>query len=108
MTWKGRWRNQYGSISRSPMTPTTRSSADFEQRWRTAGFYGQTIAMLGVHHGDCMSVASAGRTPAGDAVISYTGLLRNGKMETLWFVCADASSRRGWALALPTVPAAGE
>src|SRR5688572_22780355 len=44
--------------------------------------------MLGVHYGDCISVSGGGRTPAGDAVLCCTGLLSNGKLETLWFVAA--------------------
>lgn len=91
LTWTGKWRNQYGSV----LEITDDSDGQIIGSFRTAlddsGFHGQTIPMFGVHQGDCISVAGGGRTAAGDAVVSYTGLLRNGKMETLWFLVADAA-----------------
>jgi len=53
--------------------------------------YGQEIPVVGIHQGDCISFVAGGKTPAGDAAVSYTGLARDGKMETMWFVVADAA-----------------
>jgi hypothetical protein len=38
---------------------------------------------------------AAALPPVGDARVSYTGLLRDGKMEALWFVAADAAIKAG-------------
>jgi hypothetical protein len=91
MAWKGKWRNQYGSILEITDDADQRIVGTFRTALNDSGFRGQTIAMLGVHQGDCISVSGGGRTPAGDAVVCYAGLLRDGKMETLWFVCADSA-----------------
>jgi hypothetical protein len=89
--WIGKWRNQYGSI----LEVTEQSSRELKGAFRTAlpdsGFYGQVVPLVGVHQGDCISLAGGGKTAAGDAIVSYTGLLRDGRMETLWYVVADAA-----------------
>jgi hypothetical protein len=41
------------------------------------------------HQGNCIGVVATGPSAAGDRVVSYTGLLRHGKMETGRFVVAD-------------------
>jgi hypothetical protein len=38
-----------------------------------------------------MGCSGGGRSPAGDVVVSYTGLYRDGKLETLWHLVADAA-----------------
>ena len=91
MNWKGKWRNQYGSILEITDDANRKIVGTFRTSLDDSGFHGQTIPMLGVHQGECISVSGGGRTPAGDAVVCYTGLLRDGKMETLWFVCADSA-----------------
>lgn len=91
MSWKGKWRNQYGSILEITDDADNRIVGSFGTALNDSGFRGQTITMLEVHQGDCISVSGDGRTPAGDAVVCYTGLLRAGKIEALWFVCADAA-----------------
>jgi len=91
MTWKGKWRNQYGSVLEITDDADNKIVGAFRTALNDSGFRGQSIAMLGVHQGDCISVSGGGRTAAGDAVVCYTGLLREGKIETLWFVCADAA-----------------
>lgn len=47
--------------------------------------------MVGVHHGDCIALAAGGKAPAGDMVVTYAGLLRDGRIQTLWYVVADAA-----------------
>jgi len=63
----------------------------FRTALEDSGFFGQEIAIIGVHAGACISLSGGGRTVAGDAVVSYTGLLRDGRMETLWYVATDAA-----------------
>jgi hypothetical protein len=91
MTWKGKWRNQYGSVVDITDDANRRISGVFRTALKDSGFYGQEIPVVGVHQGDCISFAAGGETAAGDAAVSYTGLLRDGKMETLWFVVADSA-----------------
>jgi hypothetical protein len=91
MSWKGTWRNQYGSILEITDDADNRIVGSFRTALEDSGFHGQTIPMFGVHQGDCISLAGGGRSRAGDAVVSYTGLLRDSKMETLWFVCTDSA-----------------
>lgn len=91
MDWKGVWKNQYGSIVEITDDADNRISGSFRTALPDSGFHGQEIPILGVHRGDCISFAGGGKTAVGDAVVSYTGLLREGKMETLWFVVSDAA-----------------
>jgi len=91
MEWKGKWRNQYGSIVEISNDGSGRISGTFTTALRDSGFYGQEIPIVGFHQGDCISFVAAGKTAAGDAAVSYTGLLRDGKMETLWFLVSDSA-----------------
>jgi hypothetical protein len=91
MTWLGRWRNQYGSILTITDDTDHRITGTFRTALEDSGFYGQDIPVVGFHQGNCIGLAAGGKAKAGDAVVTYTGLLRNGKIETLWFVAADAA-----------------
>jgi len=91
MNWIGKWKNQYGSILEISDDSDNRIVGTFRTALEDSGFFGQEVAMLGVHAGACISVSGAGRTVAGDAVVSYTGLLRDGRMETLWYVATDSA-----------------
>ena len=102
MNWKGKWRNQYGSVVTIVDDANQRISGTFRTALADSGFYGQEIPVVGLHQGDCISFVAAGQTAAGDAAVSYTGLLRDGKMETMWFVVADS------AIKAPTEGAPGK
>ena len=91
MNWIGKWKNQYGSILEISDDSDNRIVGTFRTALEDSVFFGQEIAIVGVHGGACISVSGAGRTVAGDAVVSYTGLLRDGRMETLWYVATDAT-----------------
>jgi hypothetical protein len=82
MNWKGKWRNQYGSVVEITDDAGNRIAGTFRTALADSGFYGQTVPVVGVHQGDCISFVCGGTTPVGDSVVSYTGLVRNGKMET--------------------------
>ncbi|WP_424682722.1 hypothetical protein [Frateuria sp. YIM B11624] len=88
--WLGTWRNQYGSVVEITDDAGHAIKGVFRTALKDSGFYGQDVQISGVHRGDCISFAGAGSTPAGDMVVSYTGLLRDGRMETLWYVAADS------------------
>ena len=91
MNWKGKWRNQYGSTVDITDDANHRIAGTFKTALRDSGFYGQEIPVVGIHQGDCIRFVAGGKTPAGDAAVSYTGLVRDGKMETMWFVVEDAA-----------------
>lgn len=90
MRWLGKWRNQYGSVVEITDEGDHRITGTFRTALEDSSFHGQVVTISGVHEGDCISFAGAGATPAGDMAVSYTGLLRDGRMETLWHVVADS------------------
>lgn len=89
MAWVGDWRNQFGSILCIISDAEGRIEGTFETALEDSGFYGQKVQVIGFHKGNCIAFVAAGSSPTGDRVVSYTGLLRHGKMETAWFVVAD-------------------
>ena len=91
MTWVGRWKNQFGSIVEITNEAAGRIEGSFTTALSDSGFFGQTVPILGVHKGNCIAFSSVGSSPTGDRVVSYTGLLRDRKMETAWFVVSDKS-----------------
>jgi len=91
MSWIGTWRNQYGSIVHITDDADNRIAGTFRTALEDSGLFGQEVAIVGVHQGDCISFVCSGITKAGDMAVSYTGLLRDGKMETHWFVVADSA-----------------
>jgi len=92
MSWLGKWRNQYGSILDITDESHHKIVATFRTALGDSTFAGQDIAMIGAHQGDCIGMAGGGPTPVGDVLVTYTGLLREGKLQTLWYVVADSSS----------------
>ena len=91
MRWTGKWRNQYGSILEITEESDHRVAGRFRTALDDSGFFGQEIAVVGICHGDCIGLAAGGKSAAGNMVVTYTGLLRDGKLETLWYVVADAA-----------------
>lgn len=89
MTWIGRWKNQYGSLLTITDDSQGRLSGSFQTALEDSGFFGQDLPISGIHQGACISFAFAGRTEAGDAISAFTGLYRDGKIETLWYVMVD-------------------
>src|SRR4051794_25333837 len=91
MSWLGQWRNQYGSILTITDDADHRITGTFRTALEDSGFFGQEIPVVGFHQGNCIGLSAGGKAKAGDAVVTYTGLLRDGKIETLWFVAADTA-----------------
>jgi len=91
MRWIGKWRNQYGSILEITDESDHRIAGRFRTALEDSGFFGQEIEVVGVHYGDCIGLTAGGKSPSGDMVVTYTGLLREGRLETLWYVVADAT-----------------
>lgn len=91
MSWLGKWQNQYGSIIEIDGESGNKITGKFRTALTDSGFYGQEIEVLGVSQGDCIGLSGGGRTAAGNMLVTYTGLLREGRLETLWFVVADSA-----------------
>src|SRR5262249_6803636 len=45
--------------------------------------------IMGLHRGECLHFAFSRSGPSGDTVASFTGLLRDGELKTIWHVIAD-------------------
>lgn len=88
-SWNGTWRNQYGS------TVVIEEDSDgvirgvFRTALKDSSFFGQEIPIHGAAHGDVIGFTAAGNGTAGSAAVSYTGILRDGRLETLWHTVAD-------------------
>ena len=106
MTWTGLWRNQYGSTLAITDEADGRLQGSFRTALPDSGFHGRDYPVSGLHQGDCISFAFAGRTPKGDMISSFTGVLRDGRIETLWHVVADQAAdgqgQRAWPHAVTT------
>jgi hypothetical protein len=89
MTWNGRWKNQFGSVVEIREESHNKISGTFTTALKDSAFFGQTVPIIGTYQGSCISFAAAATTKFGDVVVSYTGLLRDSKLETMWFAVAD-------------------
>ena len=98
MHWVGKWRNQYGSLADITDDADHRITGTFSTALRDSGFFGEAVPMVGVHEGNCISFTFARHASAGDLICSFTGLLRYGKMYTMWHVVTD--NEHGWAHAV--------
>jgi len=91
MTWIGTWHNQYGSTVTITGETGGRIEGTFTTALHDSAFYGQTVPILGAAQGDVIGFTAAAEGKAGAAAVSYTGLLRDGKLEMLWHTVADAA-----------------
>lgn len=91
MDFIGKWKNQYGSILEIISDVNHKITGKFKTGLEDSGFYGKEIEMIGFRKGNCVGIAGGCRTALGDMLVTYTGLLRNGKLQTLWYVVTDAS-----------------
>src|SRR5689334_3465736 len=107
MEWTGTWRNQYGSTLRITDDSDRRIAGTFASALEDSGFFGEEVAVVGVHQGDCISFAFARHGPSGDTICSFTGLYRGGKIQTLWHVVSDSALRAPTAGAPATLEKLG-
>jgi hypothetical protein len=106
MDWKGTWSNQYGST----LHIDDDSRGELRGRFRTAledsGFFGQQCPVLGMHLGDCLSFTFAAGTAKGDMICTFAGVLRDGRLQTVWHVVSDSAeggtAKRAWPHAVMT------
>ncbi|MEZ2224456.1 avidin/streptavidin family protein [Rhizobium sp. RCC_161_2] len=97
--WIGIWRNQYGSTVVIDDDAEGVVRGVFRTALEDSSFFGQELPIHGAAHGDVIGFTAAGKGKTGPAAVSYTGILRDGKLEMLWHTVA------GQAL---TAPAEGE
>jgi hypothetical protein len=87
--WQGAWRNQYGS------TVVIEDDTDgvirgvFRTALEDSSFFGIEAPIYGSASGDVIGFTAASDGKTGPAAVSYTGLLRGGKLETLWHMVAS-------------------
>ena len=89
MSFAGTWRNQYGSILKITGNANGRVTGRFETALDDSAFHGQSIELVGRCDGDVIVCACAGEGPLGPAGVSYTGLLRDGRIESMWVTVAS-------------------
>ncbi|MFB4301500.1 avidin/streptavidin family protein [Actinomadura sp. NTSP31] len=91
VSWVGTWRNQYGST----LVVTDDAGGRLQGTFRTAlgdsAFAGEDVEITGLHVGACAHFAFGRSGPQGDSVASFTGLLRDGRLETVWHVVSDSA-----------------
>jgi hypothetical protein len=103
MDWTGKWRNQYGSTLQITDDSNDRITGVFRTALPDSSFYGRELPIVGIHRGDCIGFAFADGGARGDAICSFTGLFREGKLQTLWYVLSDSRVVSGAAGASPNL-----
>lgn len=86
--WDGLWRNQYGSTIDLLVDGDGRVTGTFRTALTDSGFHGLDVPLHGVAHGDVIGFTSAAESKTGPAAVSYTGILRDGRLEMLWHMVA--------------------
>ncbi len=89
MTWLGQWRNQYGSILEITNESGQRLNGKFRSALKDSSFYEEEADVVGIYRGDCVSFATSTTGANGDSIAAFTGLLRDGKLQTVWYVVTD-------------------
>ena len=87
-SWNGTWRNQYGSIIVIEDDGDGVIRGVFRTALEDSSFFGQEVPIHGAAHGNVIGFTAAASGTAGPAAVSYTGLLRDGRLETLWHTVA--------------------
>ena len=82
--WIGRWRNQFGSTVDIVEDADGVIRGTFRTALKDSSFYGQNVPIFGAAWGDVIGFTAAADGKIGPAAVSYTGILRDGKLETLW------------------------
>lgn len=101
MIFLGKWKNQFGSVVAITEYKGDEIRGEFKTALRDSAFYGKTVPIFGVAKGNCISFSSVGSNDNGDFIVAYTGLLRDGRMETLWYYAADQVRSEGELIEAP-------
>ncbi|QKG24916.1 avidin/streptavidin family protein [Actinomadura verrucosospora] len=91
VSWTGTWRNQYGSTLAITDDAGGRLQGTFRTALGDSAFAGEEAELTGLHVGACAHFAFGRSGPYGDSVASFSGLLRDGRLETVWHVVSDSA-----------------
>lgn len=84
-TWIGQWKNQYGSILTIESETDGRINGSFKSAVDPSV---KESIIIGVYINDLISFSAVGEG-VGQKIASWTGILREGRMETMWHVVAN-------------------
>jgi len=93
MRWVGKWQNEYGSILSITDDSEGKISGTFRTALGDSGFAGEEVEVSGLHRGPCVQFAFAQTGPTGNTIASFTGLMRNSKLKTVWHVVTDRAMK---------------
>ncbi|KVE08916.1 avidin/streptavidin family protein [Burkholderia anthina] len=109
MNWIGTWRNQYGSTLSITDDKAGAIRGVFSTALRDSAFFGHDLPVSGVWFDDCINFAFGISDGLVSGICSFTGMLRDGKLETVWHVVTSKAPRQGsralemgWAHAVQT------
>lgn len=109
MNWIGTWRNQYGSTLTIADDKNGVIRGVFSTALRDSAFFGHDLPVSGVGYGDCINFAFGMSNDLVSVICSFTGMLRDGKLQTVWHVVTSKAPRQGsrssafgWAHAVQT------
>jgi hypothetical protein len=88
-SWTGSWRNEYGSVLHIHDDANGHLTGTFATAHGDSGFAGHEAEIAGIHAGNCAHFAFSRSGEAGDTIASFTGLLRDGALKTVWHVVSD-------------------
>lgn len=92
MSWIGTWRNQYGSTLIIVEDRDGLIKGTFKTALRDSAFYGQELQATGVWINDCINFAFGMGGGGLTSICSFTGMLRENKLQTVWHVVTSAKA----------------
>lgn len=109
MSWIGTWRNQYGSTLTIVEDRDGLIKGTFKTALRDSAFYGHELRAIGVWFDDCVNFAFGMSGEGLTSICSFTGMLRENKLQTVWYVVTSAKAghsdqieKLGWAHSVQT------
>jgi hypothetical protein len=95
MSWVGKWRNQYGSILSITDDGGGLIKGAFKTALHDSAFFGRELPVTGMWFDDCITFAFGMRGEEGaTSLCSFTGMVREGKLQTMWHVVTGATLGR--------------
>jgi hypothetical protein len=86
MNWTGTWRNQYGSELSIAGAEGGALSGTFRTALKDSVFFGRDYPVTGIARGTCVSFSFGVEKAAGGTVASFTGMMLDDVIETMWMV----------------------
>jgi hypothetical protein len=109
MTWVGTWRNQYGSVLKITGDGDGLIKGSFKTALRDSSFFGHELPVTGIRFEDCITFAFGLTGEGPTSICSFTGMLRDNKLQTIWHVVTSATlgdggtiRKVGWAHSVHT------